>query len=107
MSRSIFKATFQHSRNLAFFVTIYKSCLLALKTIRGGVEHNADSFISGLIGGYLIFGKDNPVNNQIVLYLFSRISVGLARLAVKRNVITAPSQSFTAFAALTWGTFEL
>lgn len=102
MLKYILKATYQHSRNLAFFVTIYKSLLLLQKRIQGG-EKNAHSFIAGIIGGYAIFGTDNAVNQQIVLYLFSRISTGLARLAVKKGIVSAPEKSFTYFAAITWG----
>ncbi|KAI8915882.1 Tim17/Tim22/Tim23/Pmp24 family-domain-containing protein [Gorgonomyces haynaldii] len=102
MARTILKATYQHARNLATFVPIYKALLLGLKKLKGK-EDNLDSFVAGVIGGYLVFGTDNPVNNQIVLYLFSRISVGLARLLVKRNVIPAPSYSFPLFSAITWG----
>nr|KAJ3405046.1 Peroxisomal membrane protein 4 [Polyrhizophydium stewartii] len=102
MARSILTLTYQHSRNLAFFVTIYKTLLLVQRKIKG-FEHNADSFIAGIIGGYIVFGKNTAVNNQIVLYLFSRISVGLAKLAVKRKIISKPQHSFPVFAALTWG----
>jgi hypothetical protein len=33
-----------------------------------GKENEYDSFISGIIGGYLIFGDDTPVNQQIKLF---------------------------------------
>ena len=59
--------------------------------------------MAGIIGGYLIFGSDNPVNQQIILYLFSRISTGMAKLAVKKGYVNAPEWSFSAFAAMTWG----
>jgi peroxisomal membrane protein 4 len=76
--------------------------LLAQRKIKG-FEHSSDSFIAGIIGGYIIFGTDNAVNQQIVLYLFSRISTGLAKLAVKKGVLPSPDYSFSAFAAVTWG----
>ncbi|KAJ3257188.1 Peroxisomal membrane protein 4 [Boothiomyces macroporosus] len=102
MAKQILQLTYQHSKNLAFFVTIYKSLLLIQRKIKGK-EHNPDSFIAGLIGGYIIFGSDNAVNQQIVLYLFSRISTGLARLAHMKGLVPAPDYSFSAFAAVTWG----
>ncbi|KAI8926750.1 Tim17/Tim22/Tim23/Pmp24 family-domain-containing protein [Entophlyctis helioformis] len=102
MAKSILKLTYQHSRNLAVFVTIYKSLLLIQRKIKG-FEHNADSFIAGIIGGYIVFGKNTAVNNQIVLYLFSRVAMGVARLAIKRKVIPKPKNSFPVFAAVTWG----
>ncbi|KAI8818534.1 Tim17/Tim22/Tim23/Pmp24 family-domain-containing protein [Fimicolochytrium jonesii] len=101
--RFILKATYQHSRNLAFFVTIYKSLMLLQRTVKGGKEHGADAFVAGVVGGYVVFGKNNNVNNQIVLYLFSRIMIGLAKLAVKKQVLPEPKHTFPVFAALVWG----
>jgi peroxisomal membrane protein 4 len=63
--RVILKATYAHARNLAFFVLIYKSLCLVLKRLHGGKEASYHSFLSGLIGGYLIFGEDNNINNQV------------------------------------------
>ena len=40
---------------------------------------------------------------QIVLYLFSRILIGMASVAADKNGITAPSQTYPVFAALVWG----
>jgi peroxisomal membrane protein 4 len=67
MLRSILDATYQHSRNLAFFVPIYKSLMYLLRWIKGK-ENSSDSFISGIFGGCLIFGDDTPVNQQINLF---------------------------------------
>lgn len=105
MAKTILKLTYQHSKNLACFVSIYKSILLVIKKLRGQAGHY-DTFFAGLIGGYIMFGSDNPVNNQIVLYLFSRISTGMARLAVKKGLVPSPEYSFSAFAAVTWGIFD-
>ena len=33
------------------------------------IEHNADSFFAGLVGGYLVFGNETPVNNQVVCFV--------------------------------------
>ncbi|KAK9761955.1 hypothetical protein K7432_012738 [Basidiobolus ranarum] len=101
-AKAIFKATKAHARNLAFFVTIYKTMMFLQKRIQGK-ELNHHSFVAGLLGGYLIFGDNNNVNNQIVLYLFSRIIIGLAKLTVKRQVIEEPQHSFPVFAAVVWG----
>ena len=102
MFSKILDLTFQHAKNLAFFVTIYKSLLILLKSIKGK-EHNADSFISGLIGGYIVFGEDTSVNNQIVLYLLSRIVVGLGSLSVKKEIVSKPKRGFTIMASIVWG----
>ncbi|KAI3659102.1 hypothetical protein MP638_001969 [Amoeboaphelidium occidentale] len=115
----ILDATYQHSRNLGTFVLIYKSLLLLQRTLRSGKENEKDAFIAGLIGGYIVFGKDNGINNQIVLYLFSRITLGLVKYCRNRgyfeligypsnvSAVTTPNGregvAFSVFAALTWG----
>jgi peroxisomal membrane protein 4 len=100
--RWILKATYFHSRNLACFVFIYKTLMALQKHIRGK-EDKQDPFVAGFIGGYIIFGENNNINNQIVLYLFSRILVGFAKLLVKKQVIPEPPHTFPIFAALVWG----
>ena len=42
--------------------------------------------ISGAIGGYLIWGKYSAINYQIVLYLTSRVLVGMLVLARKKGL---------------------
>ena len=49
-----------------------------------------DSFIAGMLGGYVVFGqrskhtgKISSVSQQIVIYVFARVALALARLAVK------------------------
>ncbi|KAJ2928774.1 hypothetical protein H1R20_g8173, partial [Candolleomyces eurysporus] len=64
-ARVIFRATKQHAFNLAKFVTIYKSLLLAQKKFNQGKERSLDTFIAGLIGGYVVFGERNAVNEQV------------------------------------------
>lgn len=63
--RVIYRATRQHAFNLAKFVSIYKTLLLLQKKINGGKERNIDTFVAGLIGGYLVFGERNAVNEQV------------------------------------------
>jgi len=99
----IFKATKQHARNLAFFVTIYKTLMLLQRKASSGKEAGLHPFLAGLIGGYLVFGENNNINNQIVLYLFSRIMVGFAKMPVSHELIDAPRQTFSIFASLVWG----
>ncbi|CAG8735494.1 17857_t:CDS:2, partial [Cetraspora pellucida] len=73
------------------------------KKINGDREHNSHSFIAGLIGGYVIFGENNNINQQIVLYVFARIMTGLAKLPIKRQTINEPKHTFPVFAAVVWG----
>eukprot|EP01116_Phalansterium_solitarium_P002713 TRINITY_DN12900_c0_g1_i1.p1 TRINITY_DN12900_c0_g1~~TRINITY_DN12900_c0_g1_i1.p1 ORF type:complete len:208 (-),score=55.04 TRINITY_DN12900_c0_g1_i1:326-949(-) len=100
--RWIFEATKAHATNLAKFVFIYKTLMLIFKRFSGKLE-KPHPFIAGIIGGYYVFGENNNINNQIVLYLFSRILVGLAKLGVKRGVLPAPDNTFAVFASLVWG----
>ena len=64
-AKSIFRATKQHALNLAKFVSIYKTLLLVQRKSNGGKERSADTFIAGLIGGYLVFGERTAVNEQV------------------------------------------
>jgi hypothetical protein len=68
-AKSIFRATKQHALNLAKFVSIYKTLLLLQRKANGGKERNADTFVAGLIGGYLVFGNRNAVNEQVTSFL--------------------------------------
>lgn len=88
----VFRATRQHARNLAKFATIYKLTMLALKRYgpTPGKEQPAHALLAGLLGGYVVFGgrsvrtgKISSVNMQIVVYVFARVVLALAKLAVK------------------------
>jgi hypothetical protein len=63
----IYRATKQHALNLAKFVSIYKTLLLLQKKTNGGKQRSADTFIAGLLGGYVVFGNRNAVNEQASL----------------------------------------
>ncbi|KAK7463852.1 hypothetical protein VKT23_005787 [Stygiomarasmius scandens] len=69
----IYRATRQHALNLAKFVSLYKTILLLQKKLNGGKERTTDSFIAGLLGGYVVFGDRTAVNEQIVLYVVARV----------------------------------
>ena len=80
-----------------------------------------DSLAAGLLGGYFVFGqrskrsgKISSVSQQIVIYIFARVMLALARLAVKPGygvpVLSNPGPSLTinhyawpVFASLSWG----
>jgi hypothetical protein len=47
---------------------------------------NARSFVAGGVAGRLIFARYSAVNYQIVLYLLSRVAVGLVTRASRRGV---------------------
>jgi peroxisomal membrane protein 4 len=67
----VLKATRQHARNLARFAAIYKTSMLALRIINPtgpGKEGPYDTFFSGLLGGYIVFGsgRQGSVNQQVL-----------------------------------------
>ncbi|KAK2462063.1 hypothetical protein APHAL10511_006526 [Amanita phalloides] len=108
----IYKTTRQHAFNLAKFVTLYKSFLLVQRKFNGGKERSVDTFIAGLIGGYLVFGERNAVNEQIVLYVVSRVVASFLprsnspyRTTQVAHVKPVPPDSryFALFAASAWG----
>ncbi|KAF9229557.1 peroxisomal membrane protein 4 [Gyrodon lividus] len=113
----IYRATKQHALNLAKFVSLYKVLMLLQNKANGGKERGADTFIAGLIGGYVVFGDRTAVNEQIVLYVVSRvIAAFLPRAGApyskaplpNREAIARPvppnARYFSVFAALSWGT---
>ncbi len=77
-----------------------------------------DTFFSGLLGGYLVFGQRSPrtgkissVSQQIVIYVFARTVLAVAKLSVepKMGLInnvelsnTIKQNAWPAFAALSW-----
>ena len=82
----VFKATRTHARNLGLFAFVYKTTMLLLRhTSPTGKERQYDSFLAGLLGGYTVFGRTihNSVSQQIVIYVFARVALALAKLAVQ------------------------
>ncbi|KHN99936.1 PCI domain containing protein [Metarhizium album ARSEF 1941] len=118
----VMRATRKHATNLARFATIYKLVVLALRHWgpTPGKEGPYDTFIAGLVGGYIVFGqrskrngKVSSVSQQIVIYIFARVALALARIAVKPGhgfpvVSKEPLHSqishyaWPAFASLSW-----
>ncbi|RKP08428.1 peroxisomal membrane protein 4-like protein [Thamnocephalis sphaerospora] len=100
----VLKATKTHARNLAFFVTIYKTLMLVQRKLCDGKELSAHSFLAGLVGGYFVFGKNTSVNKQIVLYVFARVVLAVAKLPARKGLLPRePPQAYPIFAALSWG----
>ncbi|KAJ2717320.1 hypothetical protein H4R19_000072 [Coemansia spiralis] len=101
---AILKATKAHARGLALFVTAYKSVMLLQRRMSpSGKNSDLHAFVAGCIGGYFVFGEKTSVNQQIILYLFSRVAMGLANTVIKVGDIQTPPNSFALFAALCWG----
>jgi peroxisomal membrane protein 4 len=83
----------------------------------GHAEHAYHSFLAGAVGGYCVWGRYSSVNYQIVLYLTSRILVGMGKkmLAGRKSVGSNRlgdgtrsagdgSSYYPLAAALVWGT---
>ncbi|EQC30609.1 hypothetical protein SDRG_11664 [Saprolegnia diclina VS20] len=92
--RAIIKLTYEHTKNLACFVGVYKASLLVLKAMHGGATTPSAGLnpvvpwhaaAAGAIGGYAIWSKYSNVNYQIVMYLFSRVLIGLVKLLSARG----------------------
>lgn len=83
---AIYKATRLHAFNLAKFAFLYKSSMLAMKNVNGK-ERSIHPFVAGLFGGYWVFGHGkagfSSVSQQICIYVFARVVLGLAKLAVQ------------------------
>ncbi|CAG8981124.1 hypothetical protein HYALB_00005838 [Hymenoscyphus albidus] len=116
----ILKATRTHAQNLAKYATVYKLTMLALKHMGSepGKEGPFDTFFAGLLGGYLIFGRRSKkghvssVSKQIVIFVFARVCLSLAKLSVdpRAKIIKDPHLSkrishdaWPVFAAMSWG----
>ncbi|CAN0197834.1 unnamed protein product, partial [Phaeothamnion confervicola] len=77
---AIWRLTIEHAANLGCFAALYK----AIKETSewAGLPRAYSPALAGAIGGRLIWARYSAVNYQIVLYLFSRVIVGMAtRLA--------------------------
>jgi peroxisomal membrane protein 4 len=81
----------------------------------GHAEHAYHSFLAGAVGGYCVWGRYSSINYQIVLYLTSRILVGIGKKIVARaggrNNDSCPREGsqetrsyYPLAAALVWGT---
>lgn len=80
----VLKATRQHALNLATFAFLYKSTCLTLRSLQGGKERTADSFLAGALGGWYVFGRrKSSVNQQIVIYVAARVALAAATLAFR------------------------
>ncbi|KIW56756.1 hypothetical protein PV05_05391 [Exophiala xenobiotica] len=98
--RLVLKATKQHAYNLATFAVVYKSAMLVLRLlnpVRPGKEGPYDTFFAGLLGGYTVFGraKQGSVNQQIVIYVFARVILALARLSIEPPSMTSTTPTPT------------
>lgn len=110
--RAILRATRTHAVNLASFVALYKSAMLLQRKLNDGKQRKLDTFFAGLVGGFIVFGDRTAVNEQIVLYVVSRVVATLIPRAYPPPApgsgaavrpIPPSSKHFAVFSALAWG----
>lgn len=101
--RAIIKLTFQHTKNLAMFVGIYKATLEALRYLTLQISKRTKLLspsaintepgkpalrwqpaVAGAVGSYFVWSEYNGVNFQIVLYLLSRVAISTVKVMVKK-----------------------
>jgi peroxisomal membrane protein 4 len=100
--KSIYKATYQHAKNLGIFALIFKSIRVILRWLRQ-TDDGLNTFIAGLVGGYFRFGNNDPITSQINMYIMSRVIFGLANGLVRSEVVPYYPQTYTAFGSIIWG----
>jgi peroxisomal membrane protein 4 len=84
--------------------------MLLQRKFNDGKSRKFDTFFAGLIGGYLVFGDRTAINEQVVLYVVSRVVATLIPRAYPvppgttavRPIPPSPKH-FSVFAALAWG----
>lgn len=80
--KNICSMAIEHGKNLGLFVLSYKAGYKLLDRL--AKPSSLNHLLSGMLFGALIFGKKTGVNHQIVLYLFSRVAIGLATLLYRK-----------------------
>ena len=93
----IFKLTLAHAKNLSSYVLIYKSLVLLMRFCSKS-KTPIHSLIAGGIGGWIIFGQNTPVNQQIVMYVLARNIIGIGKLIGKRIPALNQSKSVQTYA---------
>ncbi|KAG8816745.1 hypothetical protein FRC17_000204 [Serendipita sp. 399] len=110
--RAILRATRTHAVNLASFVALYKSAMLFQRKLNNSKQRKLDTFFAGLLGGYLVFGDRTAINEQVVLYVVSRVVATILPRAYPPpnpasgapvRPIPPSSTHFAVFSALAWG----
>lgn len=120
--RGVVRLTFEHTKNLALFVGVYKAVLALLRHTQELREGPATALVgkpaahwhaavAGGVGGYLVWGKYSSVNYQIVMYLFSRVIISVVKVLAARGykpftdyrfAKVYPALATTVWAAVMW-----
>mmetsp|Transcript_27289 Transcript_27289/g.35397 ORF Transcript_27289/g.35397 Transcript_27289/m.35397 type:complete len:220 (+) Transcript_27289:131-790(+) len=107
--KAVLKLTFEHAKNLAMMVGIYKTSREVLRILQGRTQE-WHALVSGGLGGYFVFSKHTSVTFQIVLYLASRVLVALAGVAAKKSQLPVirhlaedpKTRAYPIFASVVW-----
>lgn len=85
--RKILKLTVEHSLRLGVFVGAYKTVEIILRRLEGK-KAPIHTFVAGIIGALVInLDADSPVNQQITLYIISRVIFGGAKTMQQKKMI--------------------
>lgn len=82
----IVQLSWQHGRNLAIFVFLYKLIQCGLSNVYGR-RLNFFAFIAGIIGACVVWRERNSVNQQLCFYLVSRVLEGLVKECRKSKTL--------------------
>ncbi|XP_074646215.1 peroxisomal membrane protein 4-like [Tubulanus polymorphus] len=99
----ILEATLTHAKNLALLTTSYKGLSGIFEWLQSE-KTQVHTLVAASISGYLVFGKYNKVNEQVNLYLLSRILYAGVKVMQKRGYFPQTERPvFPWFAAFVWG----
>jgi hypothetical protein len=100
----ILKLVVGHAKNLGGFALLYTALLEGAKLLhgdRGGITTPSGrplkpihSALAGAIGGYLIWGKYEQVNYQVIQYLLPRILISYSEILARKGVWPFKAFSF-------------
>jgi peroxisomal membrane protein 4 len=100
--KNVLKNTWEHARNLGTYVCLEKFCTNLCEKLTGKKKRYL-IFICCFFCGLIAFRDNTPVNNQVTLYLISRILVGgIGNLAKKYN-FKVDFETHNYLAAICWG----
>lgn len=118
--RGVVRLTFEHTKNLALFVGVYKMVLAVMRQNKQIIDPGSvttpvgkpaahwHAAVAGAVGGYLVWGRYSGVNYQIVMYLLARVMIAIVRVLAKRGVRPFSDHKFDAvypaLATVTWAT---
>jgi peroxisomal membrane protein 4 len=110
--------TWEHSRNLALFVGFYKLVLAIGRLVRvrlgdklsspmGRPANQFDTLLAGGLIGHIVWGRYTSINSQIVMYLTSRVIMGLFRILAEKGFpiakdLTFETQVYPIWASVIW-----